>query len=121
MLSGGPLGAEKYAFSQFHFHWGSGNGWGSEHTLNGFSYSGEVHFVTYNSRYESQAKACENTDGLAVLGILIELGGKNAELEEIINTLDKIRYKGETVTGLKPVHLEKLLPEYLLPCTTLNF
>ena len=33
-ISGGPL-SDTYILSQFHLHWGSENGQGSEHTLNG--------------------------------------------------------------------------------------
>ena len=33
-ISGGPL-SDTYTLSQFHLHWGSENGQGSEHTLNG--------------------------------------------------------------------------------------
>ena len=33
-ISGGPLN-NSYILNQFHLHWGSTNGQGSEHTLNG--------------------------------------------------------------------------------------
>ena len=43
-ISGGPLNG-KYRLEQFHFHWGSNSGRGSEHTLNDFVYSSEVMFL----------------------------------------------------------------------------
>ena len=44
-LTAGPLGDDKYALKQFHAHWGCSNGKGSEHTVDGQSYSGELHLV----------------------------------------------------------------------------
>lgn len=41
VLRGGPL-SESYRLSQFHFHWGHTNDYGSEHTVDGVKYSGEV-------------------------------------------------------------------------------
>lgn len=40
-LSGGPL-SNKYKVEQFHCHWGCDNGEGSEHTVDGKAYAGEV-------------------------------------------------------------------------------
>lgn len=36
-ISGGPLDGS-YTLSQFHLHWGSETGQGSEHTLDGYKY-----------------------------------------------------------------------------------
>ena len=116
-LAGGPLGSQKFPLWQFHFHWGSGDGWGSCHTLNGRSFPGEVHFATWNKeRYESATTAIEHPDGVAVLAYFLELGEENEAFEEIIANLHKIRYNGETIMGLKPIRLEKLLPEHLMSC-----
>jgi len=41
-LLGGPLGAEKYKFGQFHFHWGAKDSEGSEHRQNGKMFPAEV-------------------------------------------------------------------------------
>lgn len=40
-LSGGPLG-HKYKLEQFHCHWGCTSSKGSEHTVDGMPYAGEV-------------------------------------------------------------------------------
>ena len=34
-FTGGPFGDEEYQFQQLHFHWGSVDTQGSEHTING--------------------------------------------------------------------------------------
>lgn len=41
-ISGGPLGGSTYTLAQFHFHFGSQDTKGSEHTVNGFQYPAEV-------------------------------------------------------------------------------
>ncbi|KAJ7373219.1 Phospholipase A2 crotoxin acid subunit CA [Desmophyllum pertusum] len=51
-LTGGPLGDNEYKLQKFHFHFGcKGSKGGSEHTVNGGAYSGELHLVTYNTKY----------------------------------------------------------------------
>lgn len=42
-ISGGDLG-QTFKAAQFHFHWGSDNNKGSEHTYNGKSYPAEVRY-----------------------------------------------------------------------------
>ena len=41
-LTGGPLGKSVYKLEQLHFHFGCENNKGSEHTVDGQAYSGEV-------------------------------------------------------------------------------
>lgn len=38
-------GHHGFVFKQFHLHWGSNRGQGSEYTINRYSYDGEMHFV----------------------------------------------------------------------------
>lgn len=48
-LTGGPLDNE-YSVAQMHAHWGSKDGVGSEHTIDGKSYDAELHIVHYWSQ-----------------------------------------------------------------------
>ena len=41
-ITGGPLGDDIYTLSQFHVHFGCENNRGSEHTLKGKQFAGEV-------------------------------------------------------------------------------
>ena len=54
LLIGGPLNDE-YELWQFHAHWGSKDGQGSEHTVDGKNYAAELHlgqnFVLFSSSY----------------------------------------------------------------------
>ena len=72
-ISGGGLGGN-YVFAQLHFHWGSNTkDGGSEHLINNVRYPAEMHLVHYNAKYGSMTKATGYSDGLAVLGVLIEV------------------------------------------------
>nr|ATC20498.1 carbonic anhydrase 2 [Tridacna squamosa] len=75
VLEGGPL-TDKYALAQFHLHWGSEKGRGSEHTIDGKNYEAELHLVHYNEKYGSFGNAVDKSDGLAVVGIMLLEGDK---------------------------------------------
>lgn len=73
-LTGGPLSRNKYQLEQFHCHWGCSDGKGSEHTVDGVSYSGELHLVHWNkTKYTSIEEAAGHPDGLAVLGVFLKV------------------------------------------------
>ena len=70
MIKGGGLVGEYY-LTQLHFHWGNGSvGQGSEHVVNGKAAPLEVHFVHFNSKYESLAEALKFDDGVAAVAFL---------------------------------------------------
>ena len=56
-----------YSLSQFHIHWGASAEEGSEHTIDGKSYSGEIHFVLHKSTGPDDAG-----DALSVLAVFCE-------------------------------------------------
>lgn len=67
----------KYQLEQFHCHWGCSDGKGSEHTVDGTSYSGELHLVHWNkTKYSSISEAASHPDGLAVLGVFLKVRRK---------------------------------------------
>ncbi|XP_029954625.1 carbonic anhydrase-like [Salarias fasciatus] len=69
-VSGGGLGHD-YTTLQFHFHWGSHDTKGSEHTMDSKRYPMEMHIV--NKRKDlTLEEAIATPNGLAVLGFLIE-------------------------------------------------
>jgi hypothetical protein len=71
-LSGGPL-REPYTFWQMHFHWGTDDLRGSEHTINNVSFPMEVHAVHFKSQYGSARNALRYPDGLAVVSFLYQV------------------------------------------------
>ena len=74
--------SDRYVFQQLHFHWGSDDNSGSEHTVDGRAYAGEMHLVHYNSKYGDYKSAVKNSDGLAVLGILFQVNSINYSQNE---------------------------------------
>lgn len=64
----------KYTLVQFHCHWGATNDQGSEHTINGNKFAGELHFVHWNStKYKTLVEAAQHPDGLCVLGVFLKV------------------------------------------------
>ena len=57
-----------------HMHWGTQSSGGSEHTFNYQQTFGEMHFVHYNTKYPNISAAVQQPDGLAVLGVMLQVG-----------------------------------------------
>ncbi|XP_036297775.1 carbonic anhydrase 14 [Pipistrellus kuhlii] len=105
----------KYVAVQLHLHWGQkGSLTGSEHQINSEATAAELHIVHYDSdSYNSFGEAAKSAEGLAVLGILIEVGEtENPAYEHILSHLHEIRYKGQA-TAVPPFSVKELLPEEL--------
>uniref|UniRef100_A0A8C4S6H1 Carbonic anhydrase n=1 Tax=Erpetoichthys calabaricus TaxID=27687 RepID=A0A8C4S6H1_ERPCA len=96
---------KKYSAVQLHLHWGSrGTEEGSEHQLNGKTYLAELHVVHFNSEsYPNFTVAKEKADGLAVLGILIEVS--------IADELDQVKAGKQQKFTAGPIHC--LLPKQM--------
>ena len=76
-LTGGPLNNDIYRVEQFHCHWGCSDARGSEHTVDGQAFSGELHIVHWNStKYGSFHEAAGHPDGLAVLGCFLKVNDR---------------------------------------------
>lgn len=64
----------KAKIAQYHLHWGNTSlSGGSEHTIDGKRYFGELHAVHYNTKYANFAQAADKPDGLAVFGWFIDV------------------------------------------------
>ena len=74
-ISSGIIKEYEYKFAQLHLHWGDDFRGGSEHTINGRRYFGEVHIVHYEDEYDNLGEALEDAkgDGVAVLGYFIDV------------------------------------------------
>ncbi|VEN63651.1 unnamed protein product [Callosobruchus maculatus] len=109
-LVGGPLEGT-YILEQFHCHWGEKDDEGSEHTIDGQRFAGELHLVHWNSKYSSFAEAAEHPDGLCVLGIFLKPGKSHAELQKLVVQLPKVEFKGEKMYLTEPVDPALFIPE----------
>ncbi|KAK2151080.1 hypothetical protein LSH36_376g03052 [Paralvinella palmiformis] len=110
LISGGKLPAQ-YKLAQFHFHWGSDNGRGSEHLINGHQYPLEMHLVHYDTKYDGVGDAKDHPNGIAVVGVMFQIGEKMSDgLNHVIEKIDKIKYKGQE-TAVEIFPLVDLLPD----------
>ncbi|XP_036400166.1 carbonic anhydrase 12-like [Megalops cyprinoides] len=111
-LSGGlPY---RYSAAQLHLHWGSPSfPGGSEHTINGKQFAAELHVVHFNSdKYPNISIAVDKSDGLAVLGVLIEVGEFNPGFDPFLKYLRGIKYKDQQVQ-VPAFNIRDLLPARL--------
>lgn len=113
ILKGGPISGI-YRLKQFHFHWGDRDDKGSEHTVNGKCYPAELHLVHWNTAYSSFGEAASKPDGLAVVGVFLEIGTDNSGLQRILEVMNAIQCKGQQTT------FPNFDPRVLLP-TSLNY
>lgn len=110
-ISGGDLPSALYRLVEMKFHWGSTNSKGSEHTVDETSFPAELHLVHYNTKYISYSEALNHDDGLAILGIFMEVNDfKNEGFQSIVDGLCSVRYAGETYTQVSPFQLNSFIP-----------
>ncbi|KAK3578467.1 hypothetical protein CHS0354_038557 [Potamilus streckersoni] len=110
VISGGPLSGT-YRLEQFHLHWGATDDIGSEHTINGTCYSAELHLVHFNcGNYKTFAEAVDKPDGLAVFGVMVEIGKEHAGFESITDVASKVLHKGQSTKLSKTFDPNCLLP-----------
>ncbi|XP_053331700.1 carbonic anhydrase 14-like [Spea bombifrons] len=100
---------------QLHLHWGSpSDSRGSEHRIDGEAFPAEMHIVHYNSdRYADIGEAKNKPDGLAVLGIFMEVGAAdNPAYGNIFSYLENVSYADQSVT-VPAFDVGQLLPDHL--------
>ena len=104
-----------YRFIQLHFHWGPNSiDGGSEHLLRSKRYAAEMHLVHYNTKYSSFAEATNHTDGLAVLGVLLDTTNNpndNPGLAKLVKHFNEVTESGSDTNLTSPLKLNELLPK----------
>jgi len=109
-VTGGGLPG-KFVFAQAHFHWGNTSHVGSEHLIGGEAFPLELHLVHFNSKYGTIGEALKYPDGLAVIGIMHEVSGKdNPNLDPIIDSLDNIKDAKSQTNASTCFSLSSFLP-----------
>ncbi|PIO27241.1 hypothetical protein AB205_0079680, partial [Aquarana catesbeiana] len=115
-ISGGPL-TYSHRLEEIRLHFGSEDGQGSEHLLNGQAFSGEVQLIHYNHElYTNVTEAAKSPNGLVVISIFI----KGLNIEELYpETASFITYDGsmtippcyETASWIimnKPIYITRM-------------
>ncbi|KAK1330479.1 hypothetical protein QTO34_010668 [Cnephaeus nilssonii] len=94
VVTGGPLDGP-YRLKQFHFHWGKMHNVGSEHMVDGKSFPCELHLVHWNAKkYSTFGEAASAPDGLAVVGVFLEIGAEHPYMNRLTDALYMVRFKG---------------------------
>ncbi|XP_074785352.1 carbonic anhydrase 14 [Athene noctua] len=104
-----------FAAAQLHLHWGrAGGGRGAEHLVDGHRAPAEVHVVHFDAeRFANASQAQHHAGGLAVLGVLLEVGADpHPAYDNILSHLGSIRYAGQTTT-IPSFSVQDLLPPRL--------
>ena len=116
-VSGGGLGRSKFQFLQAHFHWGSTNNQGSEHTVDSKYSPMEMHLVHWNLDVGSTLTKAVKKDAynsLEVLGVQFKIGDENKKFEPIFRAIRRIMQENSNATIGKEIILRDLLPENML-------
>lgn len=109
-ISGGPMQDRMYSLTNIHIHWGADEH-GSEHTVNGVPAAMEMHFVHYNDALGNLSNAADKPNGLAVLGVMFDIGEPNAELQKIVNHIHElVEPNGEIKFFNETLKLQGFLP-----------
>lgn len=109
-ICGGPLETTPYKLHSFHFHWGSDDSHGSEHTIDEKAYPAELHLVHWNyTKYPDFAEAAAAEDGLSVLGIFLKVGEHSAILQVLCDAMDKVQACDSKHTLPEPFDLPSLV------------
>ncbi|XP_031949326.1 carbonic anhydrase 14 isoform X2 [Corvus moneduloides] len=104
-----------FAAVQLHFHWGRpGHAAGAEHLLDGHRAPAEMHVVHFDAeRFADASAAQQHPGGLAVLGVLLEVGDDpHPAYDNILRHLGSIRHTGQTV-AIPSFSIRDLLPTHL--------
>ncbi|XP_070502301.1 carbonic anhydrase-related protein 10 [Chironomus tepperi] len=110
-LTGGPL-SYRYRFHEIHIHYGLHDQFGSEHSVEGYTFPAEIQIFGYNSQlYTNYSDAVYRAQGIVAVSVLLQLGDlSNPELRMLTDQLDKIRFGGDE-TPVKRLSVRGLLPD----------
>jgi len=127
-----PEGSEHESFclDSAHFHWGVDDDTGSEHTINGYQWPLELHFVHYSCAKASLGSTLENfqterdvldrtikgedTHQLGVVGIMFDIvEADNPAFDSLFSVFEDIKYppkSGDASHVVKDLDLSGLIP-----------
>ncbi|KAI2801050.1 Carbonic anhydrase- protein 10 [Blomia tropicalis] len=110
-INGGPL-SYSYTFHSLHIHFGRIDSHGSEHSISGFQFPGEIQIIGYNSDLYSSYEEAENkANGLTAIAIFLKQSELSSPAIKILTSqLQHIKYRGQRVT-LKSLSLRELIQD----------
>ncbi|PAV67310.1 hypothetical protein WR25_15192 isoform A [Diploscapter pachys] len=88
------LPEEQYHLDAINWHFGTEPMNGSEHTIGGVGYAGELHLIHRNTRFPTIDLALKQQNGIIAMAIFLnESHDENPSLKPFIDLLPKITYK----------------------------
>ncbi|XP_054159805.1 carbonic anhydrase 6-like [Oppia nitens] len=112
---------QSYLFKQMHFHWGSYNGVGAEHLIDGYRGPLELHLVHYNKKYGDFDTAMDKVDGLVVLGVIFKISSRNNRfMSTVIELVKEVPKYNDRAFILRSFTLRSLLPSRIKPFFVYN-
>ncbi|XP_045696508.1 carbonic anhydrase 9 [Phyllostomus hastatus] len=103
----------EYRAMQLHLHWGSAGRPGSEHTVGGHRFPGEIHVVHLSTAFAEVDEALRRPGGLAVLAAFLEEGPEeNSAYEQLLSHLEEIAEE-DSETWVPGLDVSALLPSDL--------
>ncbi|CAD5211651.1 unnamed protein product [Bursaphelenchus xylophilus] len=104
------LPEEQFHLDTVNLHWGTEPMNGSEHTVGGVGYAGELHFIHRNLKYTSLEAASKQPDGIVAFAVFLnESHGDNLNFIPLTNVLSNVQYNGNE-SGLSGIKFSALLP-----------
>ena len=97
--------------------WGANGTAGSEHSVNGHFFAGEMRIQCINMRYSTIQEAVQHADGLAGIIVFLERPGEGPlagtqQLMQLAPELADIREAGSSVKLTPPPSLKQLMPKH---------
>ncbi|VDK75157.1 unnamed protein product [Litomosoides sigmodontis] len=109
-LSASHLGGERYVLETVYFHWGTEPMNGSEHTVGGVGYAGEIQFIHRNTKFTNMEAAFKESNGILGVAVLLnETHDDNPTFSTIIDGIKQVVYKGSECV-IHGVNLFHMLP-----------
>ncbi|KAL5011989.1 hypothetical protein ScPMuIL_010540 [Solemya velum] len=109
-LTGGPF-SYKYRASRLKIHFGSMDYKGSEHTVDGKSFPGEIQVMAFNSDlYHNFSEAATSPHGIAGISLLAAISEvPNDEFDRLIQAAELLRKKGNSL-AIHDFSLSSIMP-----------
>ncbi|XP_053205085.1 carbonic anhydrase-related protein 10-like isoform X2 [Panonychus citri] len=113
-LTNGPL-TYRYTLNHFALHYGRNLSKGSEHTIGGIQFPGEIQFYAYNSLlYDSYEEASLRAHGVVAVSVLLQISHDpkqaNNQLKRITHALKNITTKG-SFQKIESLSISEIMPE----------
>lgn len=67
------MGEERYVLETIYFHWGTEPMNGSEHTIGGVGYAGEIQFIHRNTKFPNLEAAFKEANGILGVAVLLNV------------------------------------------------